>query len=128
MKTLNILKETTLLDWVLFVFLLIMSISGFFFARILSANQSDLVTVEVKGKMVYRLSLLQDTTVNVKGPLGTTVIEIKDGRVRVKDSPCPEKICVKQGWTKHGAIVCVPNKVVVIIGTDNNRTLDAITG
>ncbi len=128
MRPLRLFKETTPYDWVLFVILLITSLSGFFFARILSANQSDIITVEVEGKVVYRLSLLKDTVVNVEGPLGTTVVEIKDGRVRVKDSPCPEKICVRQGWTRRGAIVCVPNKVVIIIGTDKDRALDAITG
>lgn len=124
----RILKELTPYDWMLLAILLVVSLSGFFFARIISANSSDIIIVEVNGRVVYKLSLLNDTEVKVKGPLGITVIEVKEGKVRVKDSPCPEKICIRQGWTDHGAIVCVPNRVVITIGAEKDRALDAITG
>jgi hypothetical protein len=52
-------------------------------------------------------------TVSVTGPLGDSIIEIKGGRVHMKDSPCPDKLCVQQGWTDRGAIICLPNKVVI---------------
>jgi len=64
------------------------------------------------------------------GALGTTTIEIKGKRVRVIDSPCSQKLCVKMGWkNKNGeTIVCVPNKVVIkIVNTLEHQDVDTIT-
>lgn len=45
------------------------------------------------------------------------VVEIKDGRVRVKEADCPNQICVHTGWlSKPGQIsFCAPNNLKVII-------------
>jgi len=53
----------------------------------------------------------------VEGPLGATVVEITPGSVRVVDSPCPEKICVKTGSISRPGetIACLPNRVFVVI-------------
>lgn len=77
------------------------------------------------------LPIEKDRVLSVDGPQGKTTIEIKQQKVRVKDSPCRKKLCVKQGWTERGVIVCLPNKVVITIGNDNdeiNTVVDAITG
>ena len=87
------------------------------------------VLVEVNGRPLYVLPLGRDRIVEVEGPLGRTVIELRQEKVRIKDSPCPTKQCVKQGWIEHGALVCLPNKVVITIGNDSDDvdTVDAIT-
>ncbi len=129
MKFINLFRDTRPLDWLVLILVTTVSVASLFVARATSAKASDLVTVEVKGKIVYRLSLSKDTEVDVKGPLGITHVVIKDRRVRVTQSPCPEKICVRQGWISRGAIVCVPNRVVVTVGTEiADRSVDAITG
>jgi heptaprenyl diphosphate synthase len=38
-----------------------------------------------------------EATVTVPGPLGDTVVAVRDGSVHVLSSPCPEKICIKTG-------------------------------
>ncbi|MEW5766009.1 MAG: NusG domain II-containing protein [bacterium] len=71
--------------------------------------------------------------VTVAGCLGSTTLEIKNGKVRVVDSPCPQHICVKQGWKSRGGevIVCLPNRIVVkVVGgesKDDPSTLDGVT-
>ncbi|NOY63919.1 MAG: NusG domain II-containing protein [Nitrospirae bacterium] len=107
--------------------LLFISLTGFAAVqRLMPASTT--VTVEAEGRIVYRLSLLKDQRVKVKGPLGYTIVEIKDQKVRVVDSPCPKKYCVLQGWKDRGAIVCLPNRVVVTIGGKDDSQIDAITG
>jgi hypothetical protein len=68
--------------------------------------------------------------VSVEGPLGNTTIEIKDRKVRITDSPCNNKLCIKQGWITSGSIVCLPNRVVVTVGNKDRQKdgPDAITG
>lgn len=120
-------KEITIYDWVLLVVLVLVSISGSFLVRWI-ASTGDTVRIEVGGKLIYRLSLSEERTVEVRGPAGITRVEVKGGRVRVADSPCPNKLCVRQGWTERGAIICLPNRVVVTIGGDAEGGVDAVSG
>lgn len=60
-----------------------------------------------------RIALSDDGIRRITGPLGETVVEISGGRVRVKESPCANRLCIREGW-KGGAgqvIVCAPNRV-----------------
>lgn len=65
-----------------------------------------------------RLSLGQDAELAIPGPLGTTHIEVHDGRARITDSPCHDKFCVHYGWLDRGGetIACLPNRVVLQLG------------
>jgi len=59
------------------------------------------------------------------------IIEISRGKVRVIESTCPDKLCVKSGWLEsaNSAIVCVPNKIVIHYGIppDFKRSIDVYT-
>ena len=123
----EIFKETTLYDWILFLTLLLFSLSGFVYLKRLAPSGNS-VTIEVNGKTIYRLSLNQDRVVDVHGPIGITTVEVRDGRVRVVESPGPRKLCIRQGWTDKGALICLPNRVVVTVGGDAGREIDAISG
>ena len=61
----------------------------------------------------YEYSAKDDGLYKVKGPLGFTTFEIKNGRVRIIDSPCPNKNCINQGW--HSPLVCLPNKIIITV-------------
>lgn len=54
---------------------------------------------------------------------GVTV-EIKDRRVRISDSDCPDKICEKTGFitSPMQSIVCLPNRISVRIIDENSNT------
>ncbi len=47
-------------------------------------------------------------------------VEIKNGKVRMKFADCPDKRCVKQGFTKSMPIICLPNKVSIEIKDNQN--------
>jgi hypothetical protein len=123
------LHSTTIADKVLFFLLLLLSVSGIFLIKAL-VPEGHTVVIELDNKPVYLLPLDKDRIVSVEGPLGKTTVEIKDNRVRIFDSPCHNKLCVNQGWTERGAIVCLPNKVIVTIdrGKEKKETIDAVTG
>ena len=88
------------------------------------------VIVETENKLTGNYSLKKDQLLSVKGPLGVTKIEIKDGRARITESPCLHKVCVKMGWIRNAGkiAVCVPNQVVVRITGEKVGGPDAITG
>ena len=55
--------------------------------------------------------------IHIPGPLGNTVVEMRDRQVRVRSSPCDNQTCVAAGIIqKQGQwIACLPNKVLVSI-------------
>ena len=122
LKPSNIFSMTTFLDKLLFVFLIIFSVTSFFFVKELFPS-SGFVKISVDNKTGYTLPLNKDRIVTVKGSLGENLIEIKNGKAHMKDAPCPKKLCIHQGWIDRGTIICLPNKVVVTVGGNeqNNR-------
>ena len=121
------LSNTTIADRVLFLFLIIASVIGMLYSREALSQGPDVV-IDIKGKPVYSLSLETDREMVIEGSHGNAVVEIKGGRVRMREAPCDNHICIKQGWITRGTIVCLPNSIVVIVGTGTRKNIDAITG
>ncbi|MBF0566279.1 MAG: NusG domain II-containing protein [Nitrospirae bacterium] len=87
------------------------------------------VTIEVNNELLYKFPIDKDRSVKISH----MEIEIKDGKVRVADADCPNKLCVKQGWIDRGAIICLPNRVVISVVNpyekhDRDDEVDAISG
>lgn len=123
-------ERMTLADILLLAALIIISISGFIFIKKAFQQGTD-VKIEVNGKLAYKLPLNSDATIAVKGISGDTVVEIKNRKVRIKESPCPNKICIHNGWIDRGTVVCLPNRVTVFIDNaegKENKAIDATTG
>lgn len=124
------IKNTTLADRLLFLLLISLSVAGIFISRD-ALSQGSEVVIEVDGKPAYTLPLYEDRLVSIGGSYGDTLIEIKEKKVRVREAHCPNQICVKEGWISKGVIVCLPNKLIIIVGgskKDEQLGIDAITG
>lgn len=84
--------------------------------------------VEVKAQGgTWRYPLDKDQELQVSGPLGTTIIQIKGGQARVLESPCPGQQCVHMApvGSQGGFIACLPNQVLVtVVG---NTEVDDVT-
>jgi hypothetical protein len=119
---------TTAADRLLFLTLLLLSVAGLFFINKILPERKT-VLIDADGKPAYTLPLSEDRTVSVDGPEGKSVVEIRRSRVRIIDSPCRNRLCIQQGWVTSGAIVCLPNRVVVTIqGRDTDHgVFDAVT-
>jgi hypothetical protein len=121
------IRSTTIADRILFLLLIIASVAGLVYTREAFSRGSDVV-VELNGKPVYTLSLDVNTEISIEGTQGRTVLEIKNSKVRMKEADCSNQTCIKQGWLSKGTIVCLPNHIVVIVGSGTKKDLDAITG
>jgi len=80
-----------------------------------------------KGTFLYPLDA--DREIAVAGPIGDTHVQIRDGQVRVEDSPCRDKICVLGGWISHSGewLACLPNGVFVRVEGADTGPVDAQT-
>lgn len=81
-----------------------------------------------QGNTVYAtLSLDQNRTLEISGPLGVSRVSIEHGRVRFEQSPCNNQYCVHQGWlSKAGQVAaCLPNRVSIeLLGV--NKLYDSL--
>jgi len=77
----------------------------------------------------YYYALSEPRIISVNGPLGITFIEIAEGALHVRSSPCPEKICVKSGQVSLPGewIACLPNQVLITIEGRSQEDIDALS-
>jgi hypothetical protein len=101
----------------------------FLFAQMGLGNRvGSWVVIEVENKEVERLPLSENRIVHVTGPIGETEVEIKDGKARVRKSPCNRKLCIKSGYIQYADrfAACLPNRVVVRVLGGEHRGIDAV--
>lgn len=110
------------------VLLLIIGIAG----TAVVFGKSDLNTVQVvrDGTVLYTfdLSAEQDRTIRLDYGGSYNIIEIKDGKIRVKEAGCKDNTCVKMGWLSSSApVVCLPNHLVIEFSCGRDG-IDAVAG
>lgn len=77
-----------------------------------------------------RFPLDQDTTERIQLPDGSyNVLVIKDGKADITEASCPDRICVEHRPVdkKNESIVCLPNKVIVVIENGEESDVDSFT-
>jgi len=106
----NFRKIFTSADVILIFFLLIIAVFMLFLIKDdISAKH---VEISFHNKFVASVPLDKDRIIDINEGI---VVEIKDGKVRIKESTCKNKYCVKQGWSNRFPIICIPNEVSVVI-------------
>jgi hypothetical protein len=91
-------------------------------------GESQAVYIQsTEGRWVYPLD--EEGIHGFEGPLGETIVSIKDGGVHVVSSPCPEKICISMGTIHRPGtwIACLPNGLFIRIEGEDAEELDAGT-
>lgn len=105
-------------DILLLIFVILISI--ILFLVINQSKENDLIAViRHEDRIVKRIDLNnveRDYSLVIKGKY-TNTVKVEKGRIKVADSDCPHKICVKTGWlTKKGeTAVCIPNRLIIKI-------------
>ena len=126
--TTTTLKQLRPLDYV--AFFCAIAVMVVFSLIAAAGGEGEQVAIESdEGDFVYPLSTDREFTLS--GPLGTTDIEIKDGRVRVVRDPGPQQICVRQGWIERSGewLACLPSRIFIQIegGQRGDDDIDAQT-
>ena len=86
-------------------------------------------SVQVGGEVVRRLPLDEGVHIEVAGRAGVSEVVVDGGRVRVLDSPCARRICVRRGWLRAvgDVAVCVPNQLVVRVEGEGGPSFDGVS-
>lgn len=125
-----ILYKATKFEIVLIGLIIFFSIIGLFLtrqSRLKESSKVKEVLIYEQTNLIQKLALNKDRAVNLLD--GKMQIEVKAGRVRVKNSNCPQHICMNMGWIQYSgqSIVCVPNKVLMEIKSSGSAILDAVS-
>ena len=100
-------------DWLtillgsLFVMLLTLTLWG--------GDLADKAIIRGGGKILHEVPLSRDQQIEVRGPLGVSIISIQQRKARISSDPSPRQYCVRQGWLERAGEValCLPNQVSV---------------
>ncbi|MFW6119641.1 MAG: NusG domain II-containing protein [Petrotogales bacterium] len=104
-------------DWVLIIFVvaaILITLLPF------GDSENNTAFVYIGNKVSFKIDLAEDGTYLV---MEGVIVEVSNKRMRIKESNCPQQLCVKMGWVSSPGvpIVCIPNKVMVIIEPENNK-------
>ncbi len=115
MKAIGWVKRLTPFDRKLL--LVVTVIVVFSFLLPLSQKRGSRVVVRADDRIVFVAPLAKEQQVELEGPLGITVLKVENGGVRVKSSPCSQKVCIHMGEARHvgDLLACVPNQLVITI-------------
>ncbi|MCW8932762.1 MAG: NusG domain II-containing protein [Gammaproteobacteria bacterium] len=92
-------------------------------------GDADRLLVQFADNPPVEYSLNKEQIINIKGNIGPTLIEIKQGKARFIHSSCRNQFCVFHGWlTVPGdTTACLPNRISISLkGTSSEY--DAIAG
>ena len=83
--------------------------------RLWSSDFADRVIIRSGGKIFREIPLSRDQQIEVRGPLGISIIAIQHRKARIASDPGPRQYCVRQGWLQQAGEIalCLPNQVSI---------------
>lgn len=117
-------KLITKTDLILLFVVLLAGVTGIILMN--SADKGKSAQIIVDGEVKEIISLDEAYEKEING----VVICCEKGEIFIKESDCPDKVCVRSGRiSKSGeGIICAPNRVAVKIDGKKGNLPDAITG
>ena len=97
-----------------------------------SSESGDYALIYVMNQAPIRVDLQrspqQVTTTTIKGRLGESLIEVKEGRIRFLTSPCHSQFCIHAGWltTTGDFVACLPNQVSIELHNFKTTKFDSV--
>lgn len=126
------------IDAAIIIFFILAAIIFYGINRYSNENSYDEKYIMIySDNKLYRKILIADNTktetIQIDSKYGKNTVKIVDGGVLMKDSDCPDKICLKSGFiNKVGqSIICLPHKLVIEIKginkADKTNKIDGIS-
>ena len=91
------------------------------------SGASGVKTLEVEASgVLYLMPLDVDDELIVEGPVGKTVIHVRDGEAFVHESDCRDDICINMGHISNQSewVACLPNRVFLRIVASTEEEAD----
>lgn len=115
-------------DIILVIAVLVIAIGAMVYLNV-TKTDGDQIIVTIDGQVYKTLDLNKDTTMKIESGVGEyNLLVIKDGYASVEDASCPDLICVhaKDIHFNGEKIVCLPNKVVIVVESNETSGIDGV--
>lgn len=107
-------------DWVAVLLVCAAALAAFCVLPWLSGGSHTFVQILQDGELIREVPLSVDQTFQIRGAY-TNTVTVRDGKIAVTHSDCPNRDCVHMGWLSDGgAIVCLPNRVEIRLTGDTD--------
>lgn len=93
-------------------------------------SQGNLVEIRVSGKVIGTYPLNENQKVTIEGKnYGKNILIIKDGKAKMDEADCPDKICMKNKNISRvsESIICLPHEVVVEVKKNDSENNEKIS-
>lgn len=113
-------------DLFLLVGVLVIAVIGLGIQWMMPDSKGNLI-IQIDGERIASYPLGEDVEFEIND--GTNWVKISDGKVQMVQADCLDQICVhhKEISKNHETIVCLPNKIVLMIESTEEAEMDAIT-
>ena len=113
------------LDIILIVFVTAAAAGSFFLMDKKTGSQAEIYVENRKTASFNLDGAAQSKEISTK--IGKVRVKYGDGSVRVTRSPCPQKICIRQGSISHTYenIICLPAQLQIVIVNETNSLKSA---
>ena len=95
--------------------------------KLWGGDLADKAIIRGGGKIFREVPLSRDQQIEVPGPLGISLVDIQNRKVRIASDPGPRQYCVRQGWLQQAGEIalCLPNQVSVEL-TGSRKRYDSL--
>lgn len=92
------------------------------------AVKGNYISITIDGELYGTYSLYEDRTIEIGEGDHINHIEIKAGKAYMVYASCPDQLCVEQNEISYDkqSIICLPNKVVITVTSDDESDVDII--
>lgn len=118
-------------DIIFLIAILILAVAVFVVFRFFFSDKGDVVDISVDGTLYGTYQLDTDARIEIKNSSGqvTNVLVIENNSAHMEEATCPDKLCMKQKAISkdNESIICLPNKVVATVTSENESDIDVIS-
>lgn len=114
-------------DVLVILMVLILAAISFYGMVIRSTPGGEAIVTTPDGTLRWDLSQNMEKTITGNGDIQLT-LEIAEGRIRFRESQCPDNICVGSGWLSRTGqtAACLPAGISIRISSGENHDFDAV--
>ncbi len=101
--------------WIILIAAILVVSIGLSLPLLLGQSPASAAKITLDGKVIATLDLSLDQVLEVPTPDGGfNTVTVKNGKIAVTDTNCPDQYCVHRGFCNSGApVVCLPHKLII---------------
>jgi len=100
----------------------------YLFQNLWITQAASQLNIRQGNELVGTYDLNQTKEIHLHGSIGDSIIQIEQGKVRFKQSPCNNQYCLHQGWlSRAGQVaICIPNQVSLQLISNRGPEYDSL--